>query len=97
LSFSLLLGPIYRTLESWGLLPLPKFHFALSRLEVCQLYFQSKEGGRAVTSVVVRLSLDFYGKMVFASCVVFTSELSFSLVSFVRKEVSSLLFFPSVR
>jgi hypothetical protein len=47
-----------------------------------------------VTSVVVRLSLDFYGKMVFASCVVFTSDLSFSLVSFVRKEVSSLLFFP---
>jgi hypothetical protein len=49
-----------------------------------------------VTTVVVRLSLDFYGKMVFASCVVFTSDLSFSLVSFVRKEVSSLLFFPSV-
>jgi hypothetical protein len=45
-----------------------------------------------VTSVVVRLSLDFYGKMVFASCVVFTSDLSFSLVSFVCKEVSSLLF-----
>jgi hypothetical protein len=38
-----------------------------------------------VTSVVVRLSLDFYGKMVFASCVVFTSDLSFSLVSFVRR------------
>jgi hypothetical protein len=50
-----------------------------------------------VTSVVVRLSLDFYGKMVFASRVVFTSDLSFSLVSFVHKEVSSLLFFPSVR
>jgi hypothetical protein len=50
-----------------------------------------------VTSVVVRLSLDFYGKMAFASCVVFTSNLSFSLVSFVRKEVSSLLFFPSDR
>jgi hypothetical protein len=50
-----------------------------------------------VTSVVVRLSLDLNGKMVFASCVVFTSDLSFSLVSFVREEVSSLLIFPSVR
>jgi hypothetical protein len=46
-----------------------------------------------VTSVVVRLSLDFNGKLVFASCVVFTLDLSFSLVSFVRKEVYSLLFF----
>jgi hypothetical protein len=50
-----------------------------------------------VTSVVVRLSLDLNGKMVFASCVVFTSDLSFSLVSFVREEVSSLLILPSVR
>jgi hypothetical protein len=50
-----------------------------------------------VTSVVVRLSLDLNGKMVFASCVEFTSDLSFSLVSFVREEVSSLLIFPSVR
>jgi hypothetical protein len=50
-----------------------------------------------VTSVFLRLSLDFYGEIVFVSCVVFTSDLSFSLVSFVRKEVSSLLFFSSVR
>jgi hypothetical protein len=39
--------------------------------------FQSKEEGRAITSVVVILSLDLNRKMIFTSCVVFTLDLSF--------------------
>jgi hypothetical protein len=34
--FSLLLKPIYRTLEGWSYLPLPNFIFIVSRVEVCQ-------------------------------------------------------------
>jgi hypothetical protein len=53
----LFLGPIYRTLEGWGSLPLPiLFHSLKSRSEPCSRFqFQLNEGGRAVTSVVYEL------------------------------------------
>jgi hypothetical protein len=63
-----LLGPIYRTLEGWGSLPLPIFVSALLRVEVCHelefSFHKSNEGGRAVTSVVV-IVLNFNEKNLF--------------------------------
>jgi hypothetical protein len=45
-------------------LPLP--NLIVPRVEVCQeliFSFKSNEGGRAVTSVVVWIAFDFYGKI----------------------------------
>jgi hypothetical protein len=71
--------PIYRTLEGWSSLPVPNFIFTLSRVEVSQdlvFSFQSNEGGRTVTSVVVCESV-----LISIECVIFhcSTALCFSI------------------
>jgi hypothetical protein len=72
------------TLEGWGSLPLPNFIFIAPRVEVCQeliFSFQSKEGGMVVTSVVVRILLNFYEKINFwIMCVLCCSPLLISIL-----------------
>jgi hypothetical protein len=61
------------TLEWMGLLAPSQFHFSIPSVEVSQetifIFNQMREGGRAVTSVVVWILFDCYGKIDFLSCV----------------------------
>jgi hypothetical protein len=85
-----------------GLLATSQFHFIFPRVEVSQEHifsFQSNEGGRAVTSVVVRILFYCYGKINFCVSVmqlvlplVFSVDLALLCVFFIESKSKCLPF-----
>jgi hypothetical protein len=85
-----------------GLLATSQFHFIFPRVEVSQEHifsFQSNEGGRAVTSVVVRILFYCYGKINFCVSVmqlvlplVFSVDLALFCVFFIESKSKCLPF-----
>jgi hypothetical protein len=85
-----------------GLLATSQFHFIFPIVEVSHEHifsFQSKEGGRAVTSVVVRILLYCYGKIDFCVSLmslvlplVFSIDLALFYVFFIKSKFKCLPF-----